>query len=88
MNGKYPSIKLLHFVNGEKQSDRIAIEYDGVYYDINPTIPYLTLKKYRTPEEFKFNSEGYKLQKIMSTTEFVKAFEEYEQMMRKSGKEM
>jgi hypothetical protein len=88
LNGKQPSIKVLHFINGEKQSDRIAIEYDGAYYDINPTIQYLTLKKYRTPEEFKFNSEGYKLQRIMSTAEFAKEFEKYGQMMHKSVKEM
>ncbi len=87
LNGKQTSIKVLHFINGEKQSDRIAIEYDGAYYDINPNVQYLTLKKYKTPEDFKFNIEGYKLQKIMSPAEFIKAFEAHEQMKQTQGRE-
>ena len=81
LKGKRLPIKVLLFVNGEKTSYRIAIEQDGLYYDINPTISYLSLSEGVKPEGFKFNETGYKLQKIMSPAEFIKEFEKQEQML-------
>lgn len=81
LKGKRLPIKVLLFVNGEKTPYRIAIEQDGLYYDIHTTVKYLSLSAGAKPENFKFNEPGYKLQKIMSPAEFIKEFEKQELML-------
>ena len=69
-------IKVLSFINNGKFSYRIAIEADNTYYEINPTKSYLSLIKH-TPDNFKFNEPGYKLQKIISPQDYIKEYESY-----------
>ena len=78
-------IKVLSFINNGKFSYIIAIEADNAYYDINPTVQYLSLIKCKTPDNFKFNEPGYKLQKIMSPKDYITEYESY--IMKRESKQ-
>ena len=86
LTDKKVPVKVLSFVNGNKGPYRIAIEQDGCYYEMNPTVSYLSLNKSVGTDGFKFNEPGYKLQKIMSPAEFIKEFERQEQMLANTNK--
>ena len=75
LNGKNTPVKVWVFTKGEDTAYRIGIEHDGVYYDMNPTVQYLSLSKSVGVDGFKFNEPGFKLTRTLTPQEYISEFE-------------
>ena len=75
LNGNNSAVKVWFFTRGKDTAYRIGIEYDGVYYDMNPTAKYLSFSKV-VGNDFKFNEPGFKLTQTLTPAEYIKFYED------------
>ena len=80
LDGKNSAVKVWVFTRGEDIACRIGIEDDGVCYDMNPTVQYLSLRKV-VGNDFKFNEPGFELTQTLTPEEYVQEFEKRTQTL-------
>lgn len=74
LDEKNSAVKVWVFTRGKDIAYRIGIQDDGVCYDMNPTVKYLSFSKV-VGNDFKFNEPGFILQKTLTPAEYIKEYE-------------